>query len=116
MSEAVAFVVPLPPSTNSLFVNIPGKGRARSKAYRAWLEEAGYLLASQRPGSVSGPFSVIVRIPEKARLDLDNAYKAIGDIMVKHRITSDDKLLHKLTIERTPGIASACVSVLPWVG
>lgn len=116
MRDALAFSVPVPPSANSLFVNVPGKGRVRSKAYRAWLEEAGYLLASQRPGSVMGPFQVILRIPEKTRLDADNAYKAIGDLMVKHKITSDDRLLHKLTIERTPGIASACVSVMAWEG
>lgn len=116
MSEALSFVVPVPPSTNALFVNIPGRGRARSKAYRSWLDEAGHLLATQRPGRIEGRFAVLVRVPEKTRLDLDNAYKAIGDLMVKHRITSDDKLLQRLTIERTPGIASACVSVMPWGG
>jgi hypothetical protein len=31
-------------------------------------------------------------------------------------ITPDDRHLHKLTIERTPGIASACVSVMTWEG
>lgn len=114
MTAVVAFSVPLPPSLNNCYVNVPGKGRRKSKAYEAWIHEAGWLLASQRPGRVLGPFAVVLRVPEKARFDLDNGYKPIGDLMVTHGITPDDKLVHQILIERTPGIQSACVSVRPW--
>lgn len=116
MRDALAFSVPVPPSLNMCFRNVPGKGRVRTAEYRAWAEEAGYLLASQRPGKVVGPYQAIIRLPEKLAGDIDNRAKAVLDLMVKHKITSDDRLLHKLTIERTPGIASACVSVMAWEG
>lgn len=116
MRDGLAFSVPVPPSLNMCFRNVPGRGRVRTAEYRAWQEEAGYLLASQRPGSILGPYHVIIRLPERLAGDIDNRPKAILDLMVKHKITSDDRLLHKLVVERTPGIASACVSVLPWEG
>jgi Holliday junction resolvase RusA-like endonuclease len=116
MSDAVAFVVPVPPSLNSCFVNAAGKGRVRSAEYKAWMDAAGFLLASQRPGRVDGPYQVIIRLPKEMRGDIDNRGKPLIDLMVKHKITPDDRHLHKLTIERTPGIASACVSVMTWEG
>ncbi len=116
MSDGLAFSVPVPPSLNMCFRNVPGRGRVRTAEYKAWLEEAGYLLASQRPGRVMGPYQAIIRLPEKLNGDIDNRAKAVLDLMVKHKITPDDRHLHKLTIERTPGIASACVSVMTWEG
>ena len=116
MAEAFAFTVPVPPSVNAMFSNAPGKGRVRTPEYRAWIEHAGFLLASQRPGSIKGPYAVTIRLPEKMRGDIDNRANSVIDLMVKHQITSDDSKLHSLLIERTPGIASACVSVRSWEG
>lgn len=96
------------------FRNVPGKGRVRTADYNAWIDAAGCLLASQRPAKVTGPYQVIIRLPAKLPGDIDNRVKCVLDLLVKHRITSDDRHLHKLTVERTPGIASACISVMSW--
>lgn len=114
MRDTVAFSVPVPPSLNMCFSNAPGRGRVKTPVYRAWIEEAGWMLASQRPGKIQGPYQAIIRLPENTRGDIDNRAKAVLDLMVKHKITPDDRHLHKLVVERTPGIASACVSVLSW--
>lgn len=110
----VAFSVPVPPSLNMCFSNAAGRGRVKTRAYRAWIQEAGYLLKAQRPGKVEGPYQVIIRLPQKLAGDIDNRGKPLIDLMVSHQVTPDDRHLHKLTIERTPGISTACVSVLPW--
>jgi Holliday junction resolvase RusA-like endonuclease len=112
--DGTAFSVPVPPSLNMCFSNVPGRGRVKTALYKAWIEEAGWAIASQRPSKIQGPYQAIIRLPEKTPGDIDNRAKAVLDLMVKHKITPDDRLLHKLVVERTPGIASACVSILPW--
>ncbi|CAO4192361.1 hypothetical protein [Methylorubrum extorquens] len=40
---------PLPPSTNSLFANVVGRGRVKTTKYRAWRQQAALLIDVQRP-------------------------------------------------------------------
>jgi Holliday junction resolvase RusA-like endonuclease len=116
MNAVVAFSIPVPPSVNNLFVNVPKVGRVKSKAYREWITAAGWMLRTQRPGSINGPFAVTIRLPVKVRSDLDNLAKPILDLMVAHKITSDDRRCEDLHITKTEGIENACVSVRPWEG
>lgn len=111
--DGITFTVPVPPSTNNLFSNA-GKLRVRAPAYVAWSIEAGLMLNRQKPGRITGPFAVTVALPAKLRGDIDNRYKAIGDLMVEHGITEDDARLHRLTIERCPIATEARVSVTAW--
>ena len=83
--------LPMPPSVNQLWFNVPGKGRARTEPYRNWIEAAGWELKSQRPENIVG--SVAVKISagagDKVR-DLDNLIKPLLDLLVTHAVIADD--------------------------
>ena len=98
-----------PPSTNSLYANIPGKGRVRTKAYKAWIDAAGWEIKAQARGyRVPGKFALSVWLPPG--LDLDNI-KSVADLLSpptktkKHGlgITDDDKHMDELHVYRWPG-------------
>jgi crossover junction endodeoxyribonuclease RusA len=82
--------LPFPPSTNSLFRNVRGRGRVRSEAYKAWAIEAGYRV--NRAARLKGPVSVSVALcaPDKRRRDADNSLKPILDLLVKHGVIEAD--------------------------
>ena len=82
----------LPPSTNRLFFNEPGKGRTKTSRYRKWRTDAGWELKLQKVRPISGPVSIHVNLPDlPGRLpDLDNTAKAIVDVLVKQRVIEED--------------------------
>lgn len=84
--------IPMPPSLNHAFANVPGKGRVRSKAYKAWAEEAGWMIKARKNGTVLGPVSVTLDIcpPNKRAMDLDNRLKPALDLLVDCGVLSDD--------------------------
>lgn len=89
-----------PPSTNSLFANVAGRGRVRTKRYKEWAAAAGWDCNGK--GSIPGPFSIAIIISRKHRrsnADLDNRIKALLDLIVDHKIVEDDKLCERLQIE-----------------
>lgn len=92
-SPAVVFLeLPLPPSTNNLYQNRKGKGRAETAQYRDWKGHAGWRLREQRPASLHGPV-VIVLNAERAnsQADIDNRVKALFDLLVAHKVIDDDR-------------------------
>jgi Holliday junction resolvase RusA-like endonuclease len=95
----VNLCLPTPPSLNNLFVNNPNGGRFRSPNYEGWLNEAGWILAAQKPGRISGRFAIDVSITRPTRkCDLDNRLKAILDLLTKHRVIGDDFLCEKISL------------------
>jgi Holliday junction resolvase RusA-like endonuclease len=98
----ITLVLPVPPSTNNLFVN--GKrGRFKSQRYKDWEAEAESALWERRPkGIVIGAYKVAIVLPEMIRGDIDNRSKAIIDFMVKMGLTPDDKHMWKVSVERNP--------------
>ena len=89
----------LPPIVNSMFANRPG-GRYKTKAYRDWLNAAGWELASQKPGHVAGPYAITLTFGRKnKRSDLDNLIKASQDLLVSHRVIEDDRFAQRIIAE-----------------
>lgn len=92
--------LPLCPSLNSLY---PGKAkRHKSKAYEAWIKEAGQILLTQKPWHFfDEPVQVTYRVgkPSKRNMDLCNREKALSDLLVGHGILKDDSLIHRLVME-----------------
>lgn len=89
-----------PPSVNSLFANVAGKGRVRTKRYREWAAASGWDFLGK--GSITGPFTVSIILSRKKRrsnADLDNYAKGIVDLLVSHKIVEDDRLMEKLSME-----------------
>lgn len=81
-------VLPLPPSTNNLYANVRGVGRLKTKAHKAWINEAGYAPiagAWRRLTEEAGngiPWQLIITAYglRKGR-DVSNCIKAVEDLV-----------------------------------
>jgi Holliday junction resolvase RusA-like endonuclease len=104
MTAPFAINLPLPPSVNTLFRNVPGKGRVRTAAYRRWKEACTSYAWKQKP--IGGfprfdrDFEVIVCVPAKMQGDVDNRGKAAVDILVAWAIISDDSHAVRVAVQR----------------
>jgi crossover junction endodeoxyribonuclease RusA len=89
----VSIDLPIPPSVNNLYKNVPGKGRVRSKNYKRW-QRAAYPLIAQMKRPEVFPVSVLIVVSGKVnmRRDVDNFAKAITDAMVNCGILPGDSL------------------------
>jgi crossover junction endodeoxyribonuclease RusA len=98
-------ILPLPPSGNNLFKNIPGKGRVKTDAYRAWRKEAALIVMASRE-RVVGPYEMemVVGRPDKRRRDLSNTIKAAEDALKEGGAIVDDSLCERLEITWEPEI------------
>lgn len=94
----------LPPSVNNLHINVRGKGRSRTTAYRMWAKSSCWELLEQRPGRLDGPVAVVLEVGP-GRSDLDNMAKGVLDLLVAHRIIVDDgpAFVRELTLRRVVG-------------
>lgn len=91
MSKTV-ITLPMPPTDNHLFAG-NGKRRYRTREYEAWIKEAGWGLASQRPPQALGVVSVLIEVSTRESnnaWDLTNRQKAAMDLLVKHKIIQGD--------------------------
>ncbi|CAO4178991.1 RusA family crossover junction endodeoxyribonuclease [Methylorubrum populi] len=82
---------PLPPSTNSLFANVAGRGRIKTPRYRGWRQQAVLAIEIQRPrpGRIAGPCDVVIHLPPFCG-DIDNRIKPCLDVAVAAGILADD--------------------------
>lgn len=120
---ALTLDLPLPPSVNALYRNAPGRGRVKTGAYNAWLEEAGWAAvtrwrAAGRP-SFTAPLALTIELGLSGRRrDAGNTLKPIEDLLVK-RIPQlpDDRHNDLITIRRgvdvPAGIARVTITSLP---
>lgn len=81
-----------PPSVNNLFLNRQGRGRIRSPEYRAWAEEAGWIIGTTKQPKLKGrvQVSIAYRAPDRRKRDIDNLLKPILDLLVTHQIIEAD--------------------------
>lgn len=103
--KALVLNLPLPPSVNSLFRNVPGKGRVRTKHYKRWsIAALNFAWLSKPVGGFplfDGPFNVQISVPLKMRGDVDGRIKAIPDFLKKPAgIITDDKHMQGVSIAR----------------
>jgi Holliday junction resolvase RusA-like endonuclease len=91
---------PLPPSTNSLFANVVGRGRVNTPKYRAWRQQAALLIDVQRPGRMAGPCDVTIYLPPFSG-DIDNRVKPCLDAAVAAGVLADDgqRYVRRKTVE-----------------
>lgn len=110
--QCVMLELPAPISTNQLWSTRSGGGLYSSKRYRAWLYEAGAVLNSQRPGLVAGPYALTLKVSSAWGGDLDNAVKAVSDLLQHHGVIENDRLAQRILIERAdvPGVSVLVVS------
>ena len=106
-ADEAVFLLPVPPSTNNLFWNVPGKGRVCTTKYNDWKREAMLMIMQQRVGRVSGRIKILIEINNvHQRRDLDNFAKPTQDILADKRINVIDgdsgKYVRELTIRWAP--------------
>lgn len=97
--------LPLPPSTNKLYANVPGKGRVRTREYKRWsIAALNYSWLSKPQGGFpffDGAFEMQITLPLKMRGDITNRIKAVEDWLKKPAgIVADDKHTHTATVAR----------------
>lgn len=103
-------LLPMPPSVNALYANVRNVGRVRTKAYRAWLSEAGWELLRQRPRPIKGRYHLRIFAARKQnRADLGNREKAISDLLVKHQVVSDDSVAETIQLSWSDDVKSGWV-------
>ena len=92
--------LPLPPSSNNLFLNVR-RGRVKSPEYRAWQDEALTVLRTVRPWQGGYPVRIRIVIQEKVNRgrDASNFEKAPVDCLVQAGIIHNDNL--KNVVENT---------------
>lgn len=111
----VRLVLPIPPSTNNLYVaRRDGRGRAKTSAYAAWLQKAGWEVALQIRLPFPPPMkhvAVSVEAPVSYARDLDNLLKPIADLLVKLTVLVDDRWIDEWHVKRVPKGDALTVSV-----
>ena len=106
VTSVITLILPLPPSTNSLWIQA-GRKRVISPDYRAWRLIAGSKLEQQLASEVARarpmvgpPLGVDIALPLKMRGDIDNRVKPILDLLVHHDVMADDQHVHALSVAR----------------
>lgn len=82
----------MPPTDNNLFAG-NGKRRYRTREYDAWIKEAGWRIAIQRPPKSLAGVSILIEVSDRESTnswDLTNRQKAAMDLLVKHKIIQND--------------------------
>lgn len=116
--EQVLFL-PLPPSTNNLFVNIKGRGRIKAPKYRSWIWAAGWAIAKQNPLKFVGDVEVTIlaaRVNGRRR-DIDNLIKPVLDLLVTHAVLKDDSQVRKVDatwMATSSDLTGLSVSIRPY--
>lgn len=108
--------LPMPPTTNNLFATV-GKKRIRTVEYKAWAQEAGYLLNKQRPPLMAGKVAILIEVAEPKtahRQDCTNRIKAVEDLLVSHRVIQgdDQRFVREVTTRWAP-VEGCRVTVRP---
>lgn len=98
----VTFLIPRPPSTNGLFANAssPGRGRRITAGYEQWIRDAGWTIKAQRPPRLQGAYHMLVELKRwrAGKLDVANFEKAIGDLLTKLQVVTDDSMAESVML------------------
>lgn len=113
----ISFTLPAPPSVNTLYANVPGKGRVKTRAYKRWIEDAGWHMRldgdkvrSWQP--ITGPVQVKI-LGGNARQDNDAGVKAIFDLMTRMRVWLDDAQVREHTVSHGGIPRKTIVTITP---
>lgn len=109
--------LPIPPSVNAAFRNVPGKGRALTREAKAWKDAAAWEIASQHPESISGPVILVMGFERTRGLasgDADNRVKLVQDSIVSAGVIDDDRHVVGAAFSWLPAATGRChILVVP---
>lgn len=110
--------LPFPPSVNSMYANVAGKGRVKTLRYRSWETSAGYDMNRQKPKRYKGPVELSIYLQEPddlRRRDCSNYVKAPEDFLVTNKIIEGDHsaIVRKVTVCWSPETRGCRVLIRP---
>ncbi len=111
--QPITLTLPLPPSVNHMFANVPGKGRVKTKAYRAWRQAAlsEAVVGMLGKSCLEGRFKATMVFGMPNGGDADNRVKAVLDLAQSCGAIRNDKHLTELHVFLRPGPARATVTL-----
>lgn len=113
------FILPMPPSVNGLWANGKYGGRFQTQRYRDWIDHAGIEILRQRPAKHTGPVVLVYEVGEpkgNRKYDLDNRWKPVSDLLVKHGIiqADDNSVVREILMKWAPDIEGVRVTIKPF--
>lgn len=107
MTDRLEFTIPLPPSANKLWVPVAKGKMIKSEPYKAWLQEAGWMVKQQMLGSegyglehIDGDADVAVTLVlPLSRMDIDNPIKPTLDVLEAVGVFTNDRQVKRLVVE-----------------
>ena len=89
----ITLTLPLAHSVNRLW-RIAGKRMIKSSEYRAWLDEAGWMVKKQTRDTIDGKYAIHIKAYHtNKRRDLDNILKATSDLLVGLGMVDDSQCM-----------------------
>lgn len=106
-------------SVNQMYANnAPGSGRfgrSKTKAYKKWLEKVGWELMAQRqnwPKLTTKYYGLTITFGRHlTKADIDNLVKGTTDLLVKLKITPDDRFKDESHIIRRTGVENVQLEI-----
>jgi Holliday junction resolvase RusA-like endonuclease len=94
-------ILPMPPSVNGLYRNVPGRGRVISGLYQRWKDAADGAVWTQETTVFKGPVALTITLEDRGRYDCDNKIKAVQDFLVRHGMIDDDdkRIVRRVTAQ-----------------
>lgn len=111
----ICFTVAIPPAANNLFASIPGKGRIKTVAYKAWIREASWVAKlAIKAKRIDGPYALCIQIgkPDNRKRDIGNLEKPISDLLVSIGAVNDDSDCQRIEMEWSANVDGAFVRVM----
>ncbi len=106
----LTFTLPLPPSVNHAYTNVPGRGRVATKALKGWKLAAGWTAKLQtKPHAKFSRVDMHITMPSAHPGDICNYEKCATDLMVSLGIIPDDRHVWRMTIERGAAAPGHCI-------
>lgn len=99
----------MPPSTNELFRNVPGRGRTVTGAYQRWVSDAKTYFRGVKYSMFDVPVEITVTMPDGRGPDCDNALKAPIDLLKTMGVIRDDRRKYVRKVTSQLGDVDGCV-------
>lgn len=90
MSLPVVYQIPAPPTVNTIYRNVPGRGRVKTARYNTWRRAGLNELDAQGAALFDQPCIVSLSVPSSKTGDIDNRIKAALDLLVEAGVLKDD--------------------------
>ena len=114
MTPAYEVTLPYPPTVNSLYRNLTGRGRVKTQRYLTWIRAAQneVLAAGIRP-AIRSPVRIEYDFgrPDKRLRDLFNLEKAVSDFLVSAGILDDDSQIVEGRLRWVEGVKGVQVRI-----